>query len=68
MEINSSHMSELEEYLAAEKNPFPIIHLGDILQPECLENSSKELDLFHNLVKDKKNGRIVDTSDPLGHF
>ncbi|MFC2112630.1 hypothetical protein ACFLTA_05115 [Bacteroidota bacterium] len=61
-EMNIAHLSELNEHLQAERSPFTIIHLGDILQPELPESSPSGINHFFDLVNGNSKGRILFTS------
>jgi len=60
-DINISHLSGLKAHLSTEKNPFSLVHLGDILKPGQLENPIAGIDHFFDLVAGCKNGQLYFT-------
>jgi len=59
--IDESRLTALHKHLLTEKNPFTLLHLGDIINPEQVDNSEADVQLLLNLVENHKNGQIYFT-------
>ena len=59
--INEAQLASLQEQLSLEKNPFTLLHLGDIISPGQADNWESELDHIFSLVEGRENSQVIFT-------
>ena len=63
--IKSEHLSDLQELFLREKNPFTLIHLGDILNPSDTAGSITGIDPVMDFVQGRVNAKAIFTAGDM---
>ena len=58
-ELNERNLASLQKYLSKEENPFTILHLGDITNPDQPDEWAGNLDILFNLSNGPEDSRMI---------